>query len=47
MAEEDGRKSKRLQNTYNTPTRNLNSDGVEDVSLKFAVDYSMKNIKIS
>jgi len=42
MAEEDGRSSKKIQNTQNIPgTRNGNSHGIGDLCLK--ADYSMKN----
>jgi len=42
MAEEEGRKSNKSQNTQNIPgTRNFNSHGIEDMGLK--ADYSVKD----
>jgi len=46
MAEEDGRKNKRSQNTQNIPgTRNFKRHGIEDVCFK--ADYSMKTKKFA
>jgi hypothetical protein len=46
MAEEDGRNSKRSQNTPKTlETRNLSKDGIEDACLK--AEYIMKTKNMS